>query len=502
MEDILKFNSQNYTVDTCSIENSSITFRAFRGISYCAVQVDPIQKMNLFVPEDYYQGKTINGYSLHTAPIFMPNTVGGYMPGPADEPGKDFLGRTNSVFRALQHGYVVASAGVRGRTSGMRSNEFFVGSKTGDISSESGKMVGRAPALVVDIKAAVRYLRHNKELIPGDTEHIITNGTSAGGALSAMVGASGNNADYYPYLKEIGAAEERDDIFAASCYCPIHNLENADAAYEWLFCGFNEYHRIKRVRTEDGVEHVPVDGVLTEKQIRVSNELKKLFPSYINSLHLKDSQNRELSLDADGEGSFKEYIKKLVIQSAQKELDTHNTQKLLDNLAVPESRIADQDYLTIKDGKVTDIDWNGFVGKITRMKEAPAFDALDLRSPENEEFGTETIKAQHFTAYSQEHSEVESTMADKEIIRMLNPTEYIGKSDTAKYWRIRHGAFDRDTSLAIPAILALLLANNDYQVDFSLPWGLPHSGDYDMEELFTWIDQICAEDKGENIKYV
>ena len=30
-----------------------------------------------------------------------------------------------------------------------------------------------------------------------------------------------------------------------------------------------------------------------------------------------------------------------------------------------------------------------------------------------------------------------------------------------------------------------------YDVDFFLPWGLPHSGDYDLEELFDWIDGIC-----------
>lgn len=43
--------------------------------------------MNLFVPESYYEGTSINGYDLLSAPVFMPNTVGGYMPGPADEPG-------------------------------------------------------------------------------------------------------------------------------------------------------------------------------------------------------------------------------------------------------------------------------------------------------------------------------------------------------------------------------------------------------------------------------
>ena len=75
-------------------------------------------------------------------------------------------------------------------------------------------------------------------------------GTSAGGALSALAGATGNHPDYEPYLREIGVAEERDDIFAASCYCPIHNLENADAAYEWMFGGENEYRKMRFFRTE------------------------------------------------------------------------------------------------------------------------------------------------------------------------------------------------------------------------------------------------------------
>lgn len=44
------------------------------------------------------------------------------------------------------------------------------------------------------------------------TSTIITNGTSAGGALSALAGATGNAKEYEPYLKAIGAAEEKDDI--------------------------------------------------------------------------------------------------------------------------------------------------------------------------------------------------------------------------------------------------------------------------------------------------
>ena len=157
------------------------------------------------------------------------------------------------------------------------------------------------------------------------------------------------------------------------------------------------------------------------------------------------------------------------------------------------SEIEQQDYLTIEENAVKDLDWDAFVKKITRMKTTPAFDAVDLSSPENEEFGDETVEARHFTAFSMEHSKVpEAELASDQIIRRMNPTAYImdPNADTAPHWRIRHGAFDRDTALAIPVILQTLLKNNGYDVDFFLPWGLPHSGDYDTDELFDWIDSL------------
>ena len=55
-------------------------------------------------------------------------------------------------------------------------------------------------------KAIVRCLRLNDDVIPGSAERIVITCTSGGGALSAAVASSGNNADCYPYLAEIGAA--------------------------------------------------------------------------------------------------------------------------------------------------------------------------------------------------------------------------------------------------------------------------------------------------------
>ena len=186
--------------------------------------------MNIFIPEAYFSNGTINGYTKDTAPIFMPNGVGGYLPGNAGEPRENdpMTKGPNAILTALSKGYVVAAPAIRGRTT---------------VGDDGTTYVGKAPAFIVDYKAAVRYLRHNAHQLPsGDTEKIISNGTSAGGALSALLGATGNAKEYEPYLNEIGAAQERDDIFASSVYCPITNLEHADMAYEWMFNGVNNYY--------------------------------------------------------------------------------------------------------------------------------------------------------------------------------------------------------------------------------------------------------------------
>ncbi len=133
----------------------------------------------------------------------------------------------SAVLVALSKGYIVASAGARGRTT----------------SDKNGTFTGKAPAVIVDLKAAVRYLKFNDQVMPGDANKIISNGTSAGGALSVLLGATGNNPDYEPYLKALGAADATDNIFAVSAYCPITNLDNADKAYEWQFDGIYIYKK-------------------------------------------------------------------------------------------------------------------------------------------------------------------------------------------------------------------------------------------------------------------
>ncbi len=157
---------------------------------------------------------------------------------------------------------------------------------------------------------------------------------------------------------------------------------------------------------------------------------------------------------------------------------------------------AEGSFLLREGGQITGIDWRTYIRTIGRMKTPPAFDKPDLSSREHDEFG-----GKHFTAFFAEHNGRAERQADPGIIKMMNPTLYIGEADTAPHWRIRHGTCDRDTSLAIPVILSLLLKKGRCDVDFLLPWGLPHCGDYDLGELFEWIDGLCREQDHEGEKY-
>ena len=82
-------------------------------------------------------------------------------------------------------------------------------------------------------------------------------------------------------------------------------------------------------------------------------------------------------------------------------------------------------------------------------------------------------------------------MADVDIVKMMNPMNFV-KNTSTQNWRIRHGAKDADTSLAISTILATTLRNHKKAVDFAMPWDKGHGGDYDLEELFEWMDKIST----------
>ena len=106
-------------------------------------------------------------------------------------------------------------------------------------------------------------------------------------------------------------------------------------------------------------------------------------------------------------------------------------------------------------------------------------------------FGSASEDKRHFTAYSQAHSSIAGAgMADAVTIKQMNPLHYISDKTAPQHWRIRVGTADRDTSHAIAVILASKLADSGKTVDLAMPWQVPHSGDYDLDELFAWMDNV------------
>lgn len=267
--DALRFNAENYTLKSLQMPDGEVvSYKAYEGIYYVKnVEDSTYQTLNLYVP--------FGVKDTDSVPILLRTYVGGYMASTAKTPSA-----TDATGRALKEGYVVCIPGSRGANSVVKRNGEEV-------------YTGIAPNGLLDLKAAVRYLHYNDEVMPGDANRIFTDGTSAGGAMSALLGATGNGKDYEPYLEKMGAAPARDEVFAAICYCPITDLEHADCEYEWLYSC-----------TNDGIRG------LDESQKAVSEELAALCPDYLRSLNLTTPSGEKLTAD-----NYRNYLKNLLMAS-------------------------------------------------------------------------------------------------------------------------------------------------------------------------------------------
>lgn len=465
--DPLRFNPEKFTAQSIIMpDGERVKYKAYEGIFYVTnVEDSTYQTLNIYVPE------RLAGVSR--VPILLRTYVGGYMASTAKSPSP-----TDATGRALKEGYVVCIPGSRGSNS---------------IIERNGKTVytGTAPNGLLDLKAAVRYLRFNDDVIPGESELIFTDGTSAGGAMSSLLGATGNSVEYEVYLKEMGAADTRDDVFAAICYCPITDLNHADMEYEWLYgC------------TNAGVRH------LDDAQMKISDELSAECPEYINSLQLKDKNGNIITAD-----NYKEYLKGFILESVHRALqegceipDTigftfyqdksgpmgggprndraGNKRPVMgDGRQAPSFGQGNMPRFNNKTDFVTDLDidkYLTYVASQTPLKTPPAFDQMgviiDTPSPENKVFGDDRGEAANFTDFSLRHRlHSSSVKLDKEMVdrvAIMNPMNYIGtdKSTVSPNWYIRHGAKDRDTSFLVPLNLATKLMNAGKNVNFALPW--------------------------------
>ncbi|MDU6571902.1 MAG: subtype B tannase [Veillonella sp.] len=474
----LTFDINNYESMTGTVDNKEIKYRAFEYIPYVSNPIDIDQQyINIYIPEEYFNNGTVNGYNTQTAPIFMPNNVGGYMPSQPMAP-KVENNKPNSALYALSRGYVVASPATRGRTN----------------KASDGNFIGKAPAVIVDLQAATAYLHANDATMPGNAKRIITNGTSAGGAVSLLQGATGNTSDYQPYLQALGAATASTDVYASSAYAPITNLDAADMAYEWSYNGITSFNKVTMGQGElpqanVGGAPAPIQRSvqrvnLTNDDVAYSDLLKSHFPDYVNNLQLRDRTGVILKLDKKGNGTFKQYVKSFIIDAANK-AKSNGT-----DLSRYSFLILDKNTDLVKD-----IDWDAYNSFTSRSKAPGAFDSRANDSGENSLFGTSTSDTNHFTITAALHDTTTNNdvyVENAKIVTMMNPMNYLGSpsATNAKYYRIRYGTADSNTSVAIPLIVGTRAQNLGYSVDMATPFGVDHAGDYDLQDLFNWMDSI------------
>ncbi|MCM1135963.1 MAG: hypothetical protein NC400_10360 [Clostridium sp.] len=291
------------------------------------------QRLSIYIPAEYMkekgevspEGKS-GKYTALTAPVILQNNSAGYMQMPhlrLDNP-------RCSAGQFLDRGFVFVTCGNRGSES----------------KDEKGNWCGKSPANLVDLKTVIRFLRHNRASLPGDLEKIISVGTSAGGAMSSLLGLTGNHEDYLPYLKENGAfMEERDDVYASQIYCPIVDLEHADLAYEWMFSADKE----------NEASHAGPAGVMTPFEEALSHKLRQRYITYFNGLDLKAPKGSTfleprtpLKIGDDGRsGSGYEYLMNLLNESASLYLSRLQAGELEERYSVEDYLAGNYEYKTI-----------------------------------------------------------------------------------------------------------------------------------------------------------
>ncbi len=487
---VMEFDNTKWNYD----EANDVWYQV--GVVYCA---DPdtvdYESLGISVPGPYMTG-TENGDGTWTCAVDTTGEVAGLtadtapMLFPVDTPGYSAL-RAPSAYQYsrvaayLQAGFIYINAGCRGKTNGEDYD-------------------GGAPWGVTDLKAMIRYLRYNDDVLPGDAALICAAGMSGGGAQTAVLGASGDSELYMPYLESIGACMTYPDgtpisdaVWSAMCWCPITSLDMADAAYEW---NMGQY-------CDGGTR---TDGTWTRE---LSYDLAGLYGPYLNELGLVDEDGNVLTLEESAEGvyaagSYYDYILGQIDQS----LNNYIADNSLDGAEYVASLNVDEEWVTWDGAEAAVASIDAFARNIKNATKAVgAFDGLTRGQAENTVFGDGDTDSLHFdaalaalladneaeyAAYEdfdpayvtdyQEYLDSVDALGSCSLVRqdMYNPMYYLadyydgcGTAAVAPHWRIRTGITQGDTSLCVEMNLALALNAYDgvEDVDFETVWAQAHT---------------------------
>ena len=524
----LEFNTSNWDFDS----TNGVYYQI--GLKYCTniVNID-YQTMAIYVPKEFLSCNE-NGdkykcdinksgkkgwFSASNAPIVFPVETPGYS---AMKAPTSYKYETVSAY--VTKGIIFAYAGCRGRYEG---GETFPAG---------------APWGVTDLKTAIRYLRYNKNFIPGDTGKIYTFGFSGGGAQSCLMGVTGNSELYTKYLKNNGAAMEdsegnkiKDNVKGSQCWCPITNLDTADEAYEW---NMGQYYN-----TDTRAE-----GKFTEV---LSKDLAGEYVKYVNDIKLKDPKGNELTLTETNSGTYYDYLKSIIEESLNNFFSDTTfpwTRKDEKPGPRPENLEEEKTFNTISEYISflnSDNEWVKYdstknkyiitnIGDFVKncksaSKKVGAFDDLNRNQAENQVFGISgTNYSKHFDKImynllnnNKEKYQTKSDWKDSypddylndfddkdslqsEIsyrLNMYNPMYYLisyyqgfNTSDVADYFRINSGIFQSDTGNVVEMNLYLALMNLGKKVNFTNVWEKQHTkaerkGDSDTN-FINWIAEI------------
>ena len=524
----LEFNTSNWDFDSTNRVYYQI------GLKYCTniVNID-YQTMAIYVPKEFLSCNE-NGdkykcdinksgkkgwFSASNAPIVFPVETPGYS---AMKAPTSYKYETVSAY--VTKGIIFAYAGCRGRYEG---GETFPAG---------------APWGVTDLKTAIRYLRYNKNFIPGDTGKIYTFGFSGGGAQSCLMGVTGNSELYTKYLENNGAAMEdsegnkiKDNVKGSQCWCPITNLDTADEAYEW---NMGQYYN-----TDTRAE-----GKFTEV---LSKDLAGEYVKYVNDIKLKDPKGNDLTLTETNSGTYYDYLKSIIEESLNNFLSDTTfpwTRKDEKPGPRPENLEEEKTFNTISEYISflnSDNEWVKYdstknkyiitnIGDFVKncksaSKKVGAFDDLNRNQAENQVFGISgTNYSKHFDTImynllnnNKEKYQTKSDWKDSypddylndfddkdslqsEIsyrLNMYNPMYYLisyyqgfNTSDVADYFRINSGIFQSDTGNVVEMNLYLALMNLGKIVNFTNVWEKQHTkaerkGDSDTN-FINWIAEI------------
>lgn len=264
------------------------------GLTYCLhPATETYESLAVFVPGAYFtaekngdtytctvdQKAVVGSFTAATAPILMPINSGAL----SAQASPTAYG-SEGLAPYLSEGCVYVYAGFRGRSAAV------------DTATGSDALIpGGAPWPVVDLKAAIRYLRYNAASLPCDANRVYVFGFGAGGGLSAVLGASGDSALFDPYLAQIGAVTHdtkgtaiSDALAGSASWCPTTSYDLADAAYEW-----------SQGQYADAGERA--EGTWTRG---LSRDLAAAYAAWVNEMDLRDSDDAQLTLDETETGVF------------------------------------------------------------------------------------------------------------------------------------------------------------------------------------------------------